>query len=137
MFNTWLLFSLLALINFGAWGLFTKMATLHISPKSAFIYHVLGILLVTAFALKSANILADYNIKGILFAVLAGTAYALGGLFFFYALEHGKVAAIVTLTALYPAITVILAYFLLQEPLSFKQIVGIGLAIVAIGLLVE
>ena len=49
--------------------------------------------------------------------------------------KNGKIINVVTLTALYPLITIILAMLLLKEHIQLKQILGIFLALIAIVLL--
>ena len=51
------------------------------------------------------------------------------------ALSRGSSAVVVTATALYPLVTLLLGYVILHEPLSPRQWVGIGLAVGAIVLL--
>jgi transporter family protein len=49
--------------------------------------------------------------------------------------SKGKLITVVTLTALYPLVTMMLAYWLLNEAINYKQCLGIILAISAIVLL--
>ncbi len=64
-------------------------------------------------------------------AVIAGLFGGAGYLFFVKALEQGKASIVIPLTALYPAITAIIALVVLREKISFYQGIGILLAIVA------
>ena len=72
------------------------------------------------------------NAKGIGYATITGIAYGIGCLFYFIAASKGKIITVVTLTALYPLIAIILAYLFLKEVVSFRQCLGIGLAFLAI-----
>jgi transporter family protein len=72
--------------------------------------------------------------KGIALALLTGILGFLGAFCYLMALRHGKVSVIVTMTALYPVISIGLAYAILHEPLSLKEGIGIVLAFIAIGL---
>ena len=65
----------------------------------------------------------------------AGLAMALGLLFFFEALGRGPATVVVPLTALYPAITVLLSRVFLQEPLTLRHLAGLALALAAAWLL--
>ena len=67
----------------------------------------------------------------------AGLAMAVGLLFFFEALGRGSAAVVVPLTALYPAITVLLSRIFLQEALTLRHLVGLALALAAAWLLVQ
>jgi transporter family protein len=63
-------------------------------------------------------------------------ALGLGGSFaYVYAIAKGPVGIISVFTALYPILTVLLAYSILHEPISVKQAIGICFALVAIFLL--
>ena len=64
-------------------------------------------------------------------ALIAGIFGGAGYLFFVKALEHGKASIVIPLTALYPAITAIIALIVLREKISFYQGIGILLAITA------
>jgi transporter family protein len=124
----WLPATILSLFSFGLWGLFTKLAVVHIDSKSALIYQTLGVVIIGIFALGLVNFKPSTDPKGLFYAVLTGVAYGIGCLFYFMAASRGKITTVVTLTALYPFITIILSYFLLKEAVSVKQWLGIILA---------
>lgn len=131
----WLSSSLFALFSFGLWGLFTKLSVIHIDSKSALIYQTIGVVIVSLLTLGMMSFKPATDIKGLGYAILTGVAYAVGCWFYFIAASKGKIITVVTLTALYPLVTILLAYFLLKEAVSIKQCVGIALAFVAIILL--
>ena len=133
--ENWLISALLALIIYGFWGFFPKIAVSYISPQSALVYEVAGAMLVGLVTLFFLGFHPETHPKGVLFAVLTGIAGMVGTLFFFYAAQKGKISVVVSLTAIYPLITVILASVFLREPLTLKQICGLILAIFAILLL--
>jgi len=128
----WISASIISLFSFGLWGLCTKFTVLHIDSRSALIYQTVGVMIIGAITLGMVNFKPATDIKGISFGVLTGLAYGVGCLFYFIAASKGKIITVVTLTALYPLVTVILAYWLLKETVSVKQCLGIGLAFVAI-----
>ena len=127
----WLSATFLSLFSFGLWGFFTKLTVLHIDSKSALVYQTLGVAVIGLLTLGLVNFRPATDVKGLSFAILTGVAYGVGCLFYFVAASKGKIIHVVTLTALYPLITIILAYLLLKETISFKQMAGIGLAFVA------
>lgn len=128
----WLFASVIALFSFGMWGFFTKLAVLHIDSKSALVYQTLGVLLVGLITLSMVDFKPATDMKGVSYATLTGVAYGIGCLFYFVAASKGKIITVVTLTALYPLIAIILAYLVLKEVVSLKQCVGIVLAFIAI-----
>jgi transporter family protein len=122
----------ISLCSFGLWGLFTKLSVIHIDSKSALIFQTLGVMIIGVITLGLMNFKPATDAKGISYAVLTGVAYGIGCLFYFIAASKGKIITVVTLTALYPLVTIILAYWLLKEVVSIKQCAGIGLAFIAI-----
>ena len=128
----WFPASLFALCSFGLWGLFTKLSVVHIDSKSALVYQTIGVVLVGVLTLSLMKFKPATDVKGLGYAVLTGAAYAIGCLFYFIAVSKGKIITVVTLTALYPLVTILLAYLLLKETVSLKQGLGIGLAFISI-----
>lgn len=133
--DKWLFFSLLAFLFWGLWGFFPKIASNCISSENILIYQTLGCLLVVIFIPFLLKFQIEFNLKGVLFSFLGGVAGTLGSLFFLYAVRMGKLSAVITITALYPVVTILLAVFFLKEVLSLKQIAGIILALISIVLI--
>jgi transporter family protein len=133
--SSWFLWTILAMITFGAWGFFPKLAVSYINPQSALIYQVIGGLLVGIISLAMVNFKPEMHPMGILYALLTGITGVLGTLFYYFAASKGQIAIVVSLTALYPLITILLAIIFLNETLVLKQYVGLGFALAAIVLL--
>jgi transporter family protein len=128
----WLSAAFLALCSFGLWGFFTKLTVIYIDSKSALIYQTVGVFIIGFITLALVNFKPATDLKGINYAILTGVAYGVGCLFYFIAASKGKIITVVTVTALYPLVTIVLAYWLLKETVSIKQCAGIGLALIAI-----
>ena len=133
--NSWVIFAILALLVWGFWGFFPKLATNYISPKSVLVYEVIGAIIVGVAVLFLINFKPEVNAKGITFAILTGIAGTLGALFFIFAVSRGETSVVVTTTALYPLITIILAFLILKEPITMKQGIGMIFAFAAMMLL--
>lgn len=131
----WFIHAVIAFFLFGLWGFFPKLSTNHINPKSALVYEVVGAMAVGLLALCLLNFKPEFHVRGILYAILTGMAGTLGVLSFFFAVSRGKASVVVTLTALYPLLTIILAHFILKEPVTLRQGVGMILALIAMLLL--
>ncbi|HSR36445.1 MAG TPA: EamA family transporter [Desulfurivibrionaceae bacterium] len=133
--DNWLLPALISLIIYGFWGFFPKLAVSYINPQSALVYEIAGAALVGLAALSLLQFQPETHPKGILFAVLTGIAGMLGTLFYFAAARNGKIAVVVSITALYPLFTILYAAIFLREPVTLKQLAGMVLALIAIVLL--
>jgi transporter family protein len=133
--SPWFLYSLITLLFWGFSSFFTKLATTHLKASNAYIYQIIGVLIVgivMAFLVKFQPVGKPV---GILFALAAGAVVTFGNFFFVSAMGSGRTAIVVMTTALYPLITLTLGYLILHETISLKQILGIALALVAIYLL--
>ena len=133
--NSWVGWSLLALFAWGFWGFIPKLATRYMSPQSIIIYEVIAGLFIALVCLFLAGFRLEVSARGILYACLTGIAGLLGSLFYLFAVARGKASVVVTLTALYPIITISLAAVLLKEPITAKQGCGMVLAVLSIILL--
>jgi len=133
--QSWFLWTILSLVTFGFWGFFPKLAVQYINPQSALIFQVLGGVLVGIIVMAMVGLRPETHPLGILFALLTGITGVLGTLFYYSAASRGQISVVVSLTALYPLITILLAIIFLHETLNLKQVVGLGFAIGAIVLL--
>ena len=135
MMDNWFSAALLSLVIYGFWGFFPKIAVTYISPQSALVFEVAGAILIGLLVLFLIDFHPDLHPIGILFAMLTGVAGMLGTLCFFAAASRGKISVVVSMTALYPVISILLAAVFLREPITAKQILGIIVALFAIALL--
>lgn len=131
----WFGLSILTLTFWGLWSFFLKMASRHLDSKSIIIYDVIGSIVVSVILLFMMEFKIDFNNKGVMFAILAGMAVGAGSLFFIYALTKGKSAIVMSLTALYPVVPILLAAIFLKEQITAKHVAGIVTAIIAFTLL--
>lgn len=131
----WLPAALISLISFGLWGFFTKLAIIYVDSKSALIFQTAGVMIIGLIALNTMDFKPATDIRGLSFGLLTGLAYGIGCLFYFIAADKGKISTVVTLTALYPIITILLSCLILREGIHLKQSIGILLAIAAIYLM--
>lgn len=129
---TWLIFAIVALVLWGVWGLFPKLATNYLSPSSVMIFSALGSIPVIIAMLIFLNFRPDIHSKGVTFAILSGLLGTLGTIPFLYAISKGKASVIVPMTSLYPLVTIGLALLILKEPVTLKQGFGILFALVAL-----
>lgn len=136
--STWLHSAVYCLISFGLWGFFSRLALNYITPKQAMIFQSIGIILVTLFLLKEIPNKSEFNWVGSFYAILTGIAFTVGSILFLMASsQNNNISIVITLTGLYPLITIVLAYLFLKESINFQQFLGMLLAMVAMGLLAK
>jgi bacterial/archaeal transporter family protein len=127
--DTWVFYACVATLCWGVVGLLQKLGTNRISSRSLLVWLVVG------FAAMLPLLWRDGALTGLswrvsLVGLLGGAANGLGSWALFEALERGAKASVaVPLTALYPLVTIVLARIFLAETLSFRQWVGIALAV--------
>lgn len=124
-----------ALLLWGGWGFFEKLATNHISPKNVYLFTAAGPITVAVFILISQNFRAEFHRLGTVYAVIAGLSGSIGGLLFVHALRKGKASIVITVTALYPLVAILLSIIFLREEITIKQGIGIILALIAMMML--
>ncbi len=127
----WLYPAICSLLSFGLWGFFSKLTVNHIDTRSALIYQTLGVVIIGLITCASISFKPALDTRGIAYGVLTGITYGLGCLFYFMAAGRGNITNVVTLTALYPLIAIVLSFFLLHEAMSLRQGLGIIFAVVA------
>jgi transporter family protein len=132
---TWLGFSLMAMGLWGLWGFFSKVASRQLPPQVVYLVAILGHLVVIAYLLAGPGLAIPWRPWDLAVALMAGICMAFGLLCFFWALSQGTAIVVVPLTALYPMITVLLCWLLLRESVSPRQLLGVGLAMLAVWLM--
>jgi len=133
----WLGFSLLSLGLWGVWGFLGKVASQHLPSQAIYLLAVSGHLVVVGYLLATGLGPVLWQTGGVAAALGAGIAMALGLFCFFQALALGPAAVVVPLTALYPAVTVVLSRLFLQEAFTLRHLAGLALALAAVWLLSE
>lgn len=132
----WLVLALSAMVLYGLWGFFPKLATLYLPARDALVYQTLGGLPVLVVILVWLRFRPAYHPHGTLYALLTGLVGAVGTLLFFAALKRApSTTGVVMVTALYPLVVIVLALLFLREPITLRQSVGAALALVALVLL--
>ncbi len=135
--SSWLVYSFFTLALWGLWGVLNKVATGQLPVRLVYVIEVIGNIVVAGIIVAAMRPRGLWEPVGIIAALGAGTCGALGLLCFLRALASGRAAVVVPLTALYPVITVLLCVLLLHESLTWRQMGGIALALVAGWLLAE
>lgn len=128
----WFLYALGVFFVWGTWGFLHKISTMFVDPRSALVYESGGVIVVACLVLLSLNFHVRWHPVGSAFAFSSGLAGITGALCFLYAVTTGgKLIVVVTLTSLYPALTILLSFVFLREQISMTQGIGVVLALVA------
>lgn len=135
--KTWYLYSILTVVTWGLWGVFSKIASNYAKPKQALIFQTVGVLAFGLVVLVMEKFRIEWSAAGFSWAAIGGFLAFVGFLTFFAALEQGKASTVVTLSALYPLVTILLSVAFLREKLTTRQGIGIVLAMIASALLAE
>ena len=129
--KTWYLYALLTVLTWGLWGVFSKLASNYSKPRQALLFQTVGVLMFALLVLILENFRIEWHPAGFTWAALGGFFAFVGFLTFFAALEHGRTSTVVTLSALYPLVTILLSIAFLHERLTPRQGAGIVLALIA------
>ena len=129
-----LLLAGLTILLWGFWGFFGKLALeKNMAPTSVFLAEVLTsavcavpVLLILWRKPEAAALSTSWNV----FGVASGAGLALGLFCYYFALEKSQASILVPLTAIYPAVSVLLSYALLQERPNVAQWIGVVFVIV-------
>jgi transporter family protein len=134
----WLFYSLLANVAWAAWSVVSKVVSNEMDASSNQVFFTLGLLPLIVMVLCSPRV-RDRSLQrrtGQACAFLTGILGGAGNIAFFHALAlGGKASIVISVTALFPLVTVILAVSLLHERVSPQQKLGLILALAAIYLL--
>lgn len=131
----WFMPAVVAVLLWGVWGLFQKLAANQMPPRNVYLMSTLGMVAVVLSVLATSEFPLEVTVGGFFFAVLAGICSSLGGVLFLQALSRGNASIVIPFTALYPLITIILSFTILRETITVKQGVGIALALISMVLL--
>lgn len=131
----WIWLALGALVAWGFWSFLPKLALQSMQPRSVIFYESLGNLItaIPVFILLRGRLVRSRI--GVSIAAFASMLTVGAFMLYFFALNHGPVATVVTMTALYPVIVLIMARIFLKEKLNTIQMFAVALAVCSVYLL--
>ncbi|MBI4775946.1 MAG: DMT family transporter [Deltaproteobacteria bacterium] len=133
--KTWLLPTFIAMFCWGLWGFIPKITTRYVSPASALIYETIGVMVVGLSTLVFLRFRPDPDLRGMGLGIGTGILGMIGAFCYLVAVSRGKVSVISVMTAIYPVISVALAAMVLKEPVTLKEGLGMGFALLGIFLM--
>ena len=129
----WLQWTFVAMLSWGVWAVLSKLPGNIITAGQSQALSTLGML--PMLLLWNRTTFRGASPRGLFFALAGGIVSCLGNVEYYDSLARGgKVATVVSLTALYPVITILLAMVVLRERLNLVQTAGMVLSFVAIWL---
>ena len=124
------------LLLWGAYGIAAKFAVREIGLQVLIWSQVVGLVMFPAYFFLFKEMLPlKLDGAGIAWALGAGFLGIAGGVVLYWLLRDAPANIVIPISALYPVVTVILAFLFLHEELSLTRLAGIGLAVIAIWLL--
>lgn len=127
----WLWFAVGALVTWGFWAFLPKLALKSMQPHSVIFYEALGNLLIAVPVLIYLRGRVMWHRRSVPIAAVLSIMTVSAFMMYFFALKNGPVATIVTLTALYPVIAVLIARVFLGEKLNRLQWAAVCSAVCA------
>ncbi|MGY4384269.1 putative membrane protein [Pedobacter sp. UYP24] len=132
-FNTWLIYSMLALVFWGLFSAAQKVTTNYVSAEWSYISFIVSSTVLTILFFISGNVQLNFSGKTLALGTIAGMLNGLGVLASFAAYSaKGKASKVTTIAgSLQPVFTIVLAIIFLSESLNLIESIGIVLAIAA------
>lgn len=128
----WIFYALLSALFAALTAIFVKIGVANISSNLATGIRTIVILILAWLIILSKGELKGINTltnKNWLFLILSGLATGLSWLFYFRALQLGKVSQVAPVDKLSVAFAIILSAIFLKEVLTLKTMIGAGLII--------
>ncbi len=127
----WVVYSFLTLLGWGVWGVFSKLASNYSRPRQTLLFQAVGVMAFALLVLVLERFQIQRSPVGFGWSFAAGFVNFVGFLFFFAAIEKGKVSTIIALSSLYPVVTILLSILFLHEKITVREGTGIVLALAA------
>lgn len=121
----------IATLTWGGWAICSKVANRSLSFEwTALATYAAGTSVAALYVIVFRRPESPTTI-GLIYAGLGGVLFAVGGIAYYAALQHGSTAITTTVAALYFVVAAVLAVVLLGESLELKETAGIVLAVFA------
>ena len=136
----WLIFALLSALFAALTAIFAKIGIKNVDTDLATAIRTVVILVLAwgiAFARGGTSTIGTLTKQNLIFLILSGIATAMSWIFYFKALQLGKVSQVAAVDKLSVALAIILAVIFLGESLTLKTAIGaiciiIGTIVIAI-----
>jgi transporter family protein len=128
--DKWMVDSLIAFLLWGIWGFLGKLASRSLDHRQLVFLSLAGYSLVFLFvALRGwGRGVLQASPKGVGLALATGLLSGAAYFFFYLGISRGEASRIVTITALYPVVSGLLAFLILRESVTVTKILGMAMA---------
>src|SRR5262245_60588735 len=133
--SAWVIYALLCIVWWGIWGFLSKLGSDQTSPQQLQILFTIGIIPPSVLAWAQLGFKVETDRRGAVYGILNGVFTGLGMLAYYAALSKAKASVVGPFTALFPLLTVMLAFAFLGERINRIQLAGMVLALGAIVIL--
>jgi bacterial/archaeal transporter family protein len=128
----WWIYALLSALFASLTAIFAKVGVSGVNSNVATAIRTIVILIIAwaiVFARGEAKHLSTLSKHHLLFLVISGVATGLSWIFYFKALQLGKVSQVAPVDKLSVALTIVLSIIFLHETVSIKMAIGAGLIV--------
>jgi len=128
----WVIYALLSAVFASLTAIFAKVGIKGVDTDLATAIRTVVILILAwsiALFRGGTSTIHTLSKQNLLFLVLSGFATGLSWIFYFKALQLGNVSQVAPIDKLSVALTIVLAFIFLKEPVTMKEILGAGLII--------
>lgn len=123
----WFLYAILSALFAAITSIFAKIGISGVNSNLATAIRTIVVLILAwaiVFITGSHREIKNISNKSMLFLILSGLATGLSWLFYYKAIQMGNVTSVVAIDKLSIIITIVLAFFILNEQLTFKSVIG-------------
>ena len=127
---TWILYALLSMLFAGVTSVIAKFGLKNVPSDLGLAIRTTMVFVfvwINAFALKHTQHMSSFTKKDILFLCISGITTSLSWIFYYRAIKMGDVSVVASIDKASLVITIFLAFFFLNEPLTPKVLLGAGL----------
>ena len=125
----WWIYALLSALFASLTAIFSKLGITNVNSNLATAIRTIIIVIIAwgiVFAKGEAKELATISKQNLVFLVISGVTTGLSWIFYFKALQIGKVSQVAPVDKLSVALTIILSAIVLKEALTIKTVIGRG-----------
>lgn len=129
----WWIYALLSALFASLTAIFSKLGVTNVNSNLATAIRTIIILIIAwgiVFAKGEAKELATISKQNLIFLIISGITTGLSWIFYFKALQMGKVSQVAPVDKLSIALTIVLSVIVLKEVLTVKTAIGAACIIV-------